>query len=201
MTGDDAYFSKASPFKIRILTEHLEKIGQKVTLWTNFDPPWSSYESINFLVLYHFWSFFLQKRENIVFTLEYPILWNFPTKSFIHYNTRFSWNFEKKSKVGTLGFFQKMAKNQVLSSSHWTPFLKYFFAKTGKCRFYTSISDFIEYSHKINFTLYYTIFLEFWKKIKGSYLRIFSKKAKKSTFELYSLNPILWSVFFTKTAN
>ena len=85
MTGDDAYFSKASPFKITILTEHLEKIGQKVTLLTNLDPPWSTYESINFLVLSHFWTFF--------------------------------------------------------------------FAKTGKCRFYTSISDFIEFSQNINFTL------------------------------------------------
>ena len=129
MTGDDAYFSKASPFKITILTEHLEKIGQKVTLLTNLDPPWSSYESINFLVLSHFWTFF--------------------------------------------------------------------FAKTGKCRFYTSISDFIEFSQNINFTLYYTIFLDFLKKIQGSYLRIFSKKAKKSSFELYLQNPI-FEVFFHK---
>ena len=143
MTGDDAYFSKASPFKITILTEHLEKIGQKVTLLTNLDPPWSSYESINFLVLSHFWTFFLQKRENVVFTLVYPILSDFPKISILHYNTRFSCIFWKKSKVATLGFFQKMTKNQVLSSSRWTPFLKFFFAKMENYRFYPSISHFI----------------------------------------------------------
>ena len=38
-------------------------------------------------------------------------------KSILHYNTRFSWNFIKKSKVATLGFFKKKVKNQVLSSS------------------------------------------------------------------------------------
>ena len=40
-----------------------------------------------------------------------------------------------------------------LCSSRFTPFLNFFFAKTGKCRFYTSISDFFGFSQNINFTL------------------------------------------------
>ena len=36
MTGDDGYFSKASPFKIMTLTENLDNLGQKVTLLTNW---------------------------------------------------------------------------------------------------------------------------------------------------------------------
>ena len=57
-----------------------------------------------------FLNFFLQKRENVVFTLVYPMLSDFPKISILHYNTRFSWIFWKKSKVATLGFFQKMTK-------------------------------------------------------------------------------------------
>ena len=63
--------------------------------------------------------FFSQKWKNIDFTLVYHILSNFPKISILHYNTRFFWNFIKKSKVATLGFFQKKAKNRVLSASRW----------------------------------------------------------------------------------
>ena len=72
-----------------------------------------------------FWSFFSQKWKNFVFTLVYPILSNLQKKSILHYNTRFSWIFCKKSKVATLGFFQKKAKNWVLTSSRWPHFWSY----------------------------------------------------------------------------
>ena len=70
-------------------------------------------------------NFFFTKMANLRFHTSISNCINFSKKSILHYNTRFSWNFLKKSKVATLGFFQKKAKYQVLSSSGWTPFLKW----------------------------------------------------------------------------
>ena len=50
MTAADAYFSKVSPSKTAVIAENLELFVQKVTLFTNLRPPWSSYEIVTFLV-------------------------------------------------------------------------------------------------------------------------------------------------------
>ena len=53
MTGDDAYFSKASPFKILLPTENFDNLGHKVMLLTNLEPS--------------------QKWKIFVLTLVYPV--------------------------------------------------------------------------------------------------------------------------------
>ena len=104
--------------------------------------------------------------------------------TFQNYDT--NWTFGKNRPKGDA--FNEFGPTLVFLWEHqlfgFISFLNIFFAKTGKFRFYTSVSDFFGFSQNINFTLYYTIFLDFLKKIQGSYLRIFSKNDKKSSFEL-----------------
>ena len=83
-----------------------------------------------------------------------------------------------KSKVATLGFFQKRPKIKFWALAAEPHFWTLFFTKVGNFRFYTSVSDFIKFP--IKSILHYNTWFSwnFITKSKVATFRFFQKKTK-----------------------